>query len=610
MRLPKENYWKQLNIGDKFGDLWASYNLEISKKLGNLLVSPRMLLNINTDDDAQLDEPAAAFKTFTVSASDAVGVATMYLWAVAGDYLWNCRAGANTTFKQDATLNTPSYCNSDQSDLNVSNSKLYVTGASRDVKYLDSSGTWNTISNGLANSSGLHQMTFFRALNRLFIVDDNAAGISAINNTTPINVASSTQYTLNDLVEGSGVSIGSEISCIASNTNRIGIGTINRSGSNSKFYKWDGSSGGGGLYGANEELNLDASGALAVIVVDDVFIVFDTKGRLMQENGATFTELAKLPLEGALLKLPLTPMTRPVHYNGMTINEDGDIEILINTELWDTNGTIKENCPSGVWCYDRKNKNFYHKRSLGLTKSNGTITDYGQQKLSRVGALASVEVINSSITQGSINGRLLASATYYTTATVTKDGIFYDDTNDTLEKYGWFSTVWLFSSQIKETWQYINMLIKNLLNSTDKIYVKFKTRDYPSVDITGTWASSSTFNTETDLREYEGWEVNVLQGQGAGKCPSISSVTDNGASGWLVTLDDAYTNTPSGTFKARIEYWSKSKILSDQTDDTPSVSLLNLKSSFKIKIKVGMLFKGKNELYDIILSSKAQEKIE
>lgn len=609
VRLPKTGIWKQNNKSDRFDDLEASFNLDLSSNYGATRISPRMVLNINVDDDAQLSAPPCAFKTFITTDT--------YIWMAAKAHMWHSTAtgsagGPNDAFTQDATASTPTALNSDYTDIWVDNSKLLVTQAHRDVKYLDSAGSWNTITNGLANSSGLHQGTFFRALNRSYIIDDNAAGISSISGTTPTNVAASTQYTLNDLVEGAGANIGSEISCIASNTSRIGIGTINKSGTSCKFYTWDGSTGGGGTYGPNEEYTLDASGILAVIVVDDVFTIFDTRGRLMQLNGGTFIELDRLPIDNAQMKLAISTATsRPVHYNGMAL-VDGNIEILINTQLWDTNSTIKEGCPSGVWCYDRESKTFYHKRSMGLTKSDGTITDYGASKLSLVGALAQVEVLSADITQGSTNGTILAGCDYYTTATVSKSGVFYDDSNNTLQKAGYLVTSKIFSDNISDTWQKIYLRFRKFLNSTDKIVVKYRTSQDESTQATITYTSTTTFTVPTasfSSAPAVGSEVEVIQGIGAGRTAHITAIATNGAN-YEVTVDETITGATTQTAKAIFQSWKKLGSYNAQTDDFLKLPVDGGNTSTFIQFKVWFLWTGKNQLYDLIVASKVNEAIE
>lgn len=443
-------------------------------------------------------------------------------------------------------------------------------------------------------------------------MDDNAAGISVIFGTTPTNVAASTQYTLNDLVEGTGTVVGSQISCIASNTNRIGIGTINKSGSTCKFYTWDGSLGGGGTYGPNEEYSFDASGILAVIVVDDVFTVFDTKGRLSQLNGGTFTEIARLPVDELPMKVPSVATGNAVHYNGMSL-VDGNIEILINTQLWDTNSTIYEKCPSGVWCYDRETKHFYHKRSLGHTKTGGTIVDYGQSKLSAVGALSEVELlVTSSPTQGSVVGKILAGATYFTDATTTKAGIFYDDSNDTLQKAGCFVTQKLFSPNISDTWQKIYIRFRKFLSATDKIVIKYRTEDDEPTEATITYATTTTLTVPTasfTTAPAVGDEIEIIQGVGAGRCCHITAIVTNG-SNYEITVDETITGATTQTAKARFQSWKKIGAYSAQTDDFIKYPITEGNTSTWIQFKIWILWTGKNEIYDLIVSSKVNEAIE
>ena len=620
IKLPlKTTGFEQINLGDKLGlgDLWSSFNLNLSKKLGSLLVSGRMLLNISEDDDADLTTAPCAFKSFVSTSND--------IWTAAGAVMWSTSdGGSNDTFAQDATSSTPVALNSDQTDIAVYQSNMFVSQANTTLKYLNTSKAWGSATNTLANSSGLHQMTVFRALNRLYIVDDNAAGISVVSGTTITAVAATTQYTLNDLVEGNGVSVGSKITCIASNTSRIGIGTLNRSGSTCKFYTWDGSLGGGGTYGPNEEYNLDASGILAVIVVDDVFTVFDTKGRLSQLNGGTFVEIARLPVDELPLKIPSVATGNPVHYNGMSL-VDGNIEILINTQLWDTNGTIYEKCPSGVWCYDRETKHFYHKRSLGHTKAAGTIVEYGQSKLSAVGALAEVELlVTSSPAQGSVNGKILVGADYYTTATVVKSGIFYDDSADTLQKAFSFTTQKIYSQDLESKsltglWKWIYMVLgRRLLTSTDKIVFKARNREDTPSEATITYVNTTSFTVtlaSTDNTLVVGDEVEILQGVGAGRCAHITAISGAHAASQTITVDETITGATTQTAKARFQSWKKVFSFTQSDDsardvlDSP-IDQSQLGASPWFQIKCWGLFTGKNEIASLIISNSPQEKIE
>lgn len=603
MKLPLEQTgFKQLNRGDKLGDLWSSFNLNLSRKLGSVLVSGRMLLNINTDDDAQMSAPPAAFRAFITTTAD--------VWAIAGSHMWSTsNGGPDDTFAQDATGSTPTNLSSDNSDMTVMASSIVVTG-SNDIYLLSSSKVWSSLANVLANSSGNHAITYFRGTNKAYIIDDNAAGITSLDDdlSTVVLSTSGSPYSLNDIVEGAGANVGSQLSCIASNSSRVGVGTINVSGSTCKFYTWNGTQ----ASGANESYHLDANGILAVIVVDDVFTIFDTKGRLMQLNGGTFVELARLPLENLSLKISTgVATTRPVHYNGMALI-DGNIEILVNAQLLNSGSTVKENCPSGVWCYDRVTRSFYHKRSIGLTKSGGTITDYGASKLSLVGALAEVEVLHADA--GTPNGKVLAGCDYYTTATVTKSGIFYADENDTLQKAGVLVTSKIFSQNITDTWKKVYARFRRFLNSTDKIVIKARVEEDEPTEATITYTSTTTFTVPTasfTTAPAVGDEVEIIQGVGSGRTAHITVVTTS-APNYAITVDETITGATTQTAKARFQTWVKLGSYNAQTDEFVKYPIQSnqIGASVWVQIKIWFLFTGKNELHDIIVSNSGNELIE
>lgn len=592
MKIPKNTILNQNNRGDRLGDIWASYNLDLTSNYGVAKVSPRMLLNVNVSDLANLGVPCA-FKFFTTS--------NPYIWAIAGARLFKANGGPNTAFAQDGTSGTPTSLNSDSSDLAVFKSSLCITGASTSMFILGSDGAFDTpVANALADSSGLHQMTYFRAQNKLYTVDDNSAGISSLASdlSTVVLSTSGYQYSLNDLVEGSGVNIGNKISWIASNTSRIWIGTINQSGGQCKIYAWDGSQ----ASGPNEEYRVSANGTLACVIKDDQPVVIDTRGRLLQLNGGAFVEFARLPFQEK--DTPTTYFTnatgRLVHYNGMSITKDR-INILVNSQLYDTNSTNKENIPAGIWEWTAET-GLYHKASLGLTKTGVSITDYGQQKLSAVGALVEMDFPSNSITQGSINGKFICGAAYYTNATTTTKGIFYDDTGDTHAKYGYLTTSWLTSKEDKSVWKDLILRIGKLLNSTDKIVVKYKTEKSTPVEFTGTWTSTSSFTTSTNIVGKEGYEVEILSGTGAGKTAHLLTTGYN-ATNYVGTLDDTFTGVTTGTFKARVQDWKKMSEFSDQQDDSPTFIFHDAPDSVKIQIKICLEWVGENELLDIFLNT-------
>lgn len=611
MILPlKQTGFQQLNLGDKLylGDLNSSFNLDL-KELGTLKASPRLILNISEADDAQLDAPPCAFRFLK-----AAGTPVKYVWTIAGAYAWYSSGGPETAFVQDDTGGTPTHCSSDASDLEVAWGIMFVTEQSDEIYKIGSAGTWSNISNALTSTSGIHAMTYFRAQNKIYIVDDNSAGVGSLDDdaATYTDPAASTQYTLNDLCAGDGINTGSTISWINSNSSRVWIGEISRDAAQCFVYAWDGSTGGGGTYGPNEAYTLDSSGSLACVIKDDIPYIFDVRGRLLKFNGGTFVEIARLPFEN---DPPITsdalPTARLCHYNGMDL-VDGKITILVNTKLNNTNGTIKSNVPSGAWQYTEE-QGLVHIASPGLSKSGDSITDYGSQKLAAVGALKEID-FQSTLTAGSVNGRYMMGCDYYTNATTSKSAIFYNDEKNTLQKACSFITQKIPSSQITDTWQKIYAILgRKFLSSTDKIVISARTEENDPVEATITYVNTTSFTVLASAfttNPVAGESVEILTGTGAGRSMHITAVS--GTTTLTITVDETITGATTQTAKARFHNFKKLGSYSAQTDNffkLPIDSSL-VGSTPWIQLKLWILWTGDNKINSLIVSSKPNETIE
>ena len=600
LKIPQQT-WYQNGDSDTLGTLWLSSNLDLLSNKGKLRVSPRMILNMNDSDDAQLGVPCA-IKFFQATRGSIVVIGGTRIFLSA-----STNGGPSSAFtEEDAGVTPPTDCNADSSDIEDFNSSLYISRASTTMSKLSAGGVWSTVANAFANSSGLHDLEYFRAQNRLYGVDDNAKGISSISTADAVVLSTSgNQYSLNALCDN----VTSRISWIRSNSSRIWIGTIRDTGGG-YIYAWDGSQ----ASGPNEAYQLEDAGSLGCVIVNNTPVILTTGGKLLIFNGGSFggldgePYLAKFPVENNYFGTFYSTATNmPMHYNGITLI-DGEISMLINSTPWafGPSSDYIERFPSGVWNFSFKN-GLYLKNSLGLSKSSATIADFGQKQLTKVGALSFIKSSDNNF-NAAINGTYMAGATYYTNATATATGLWYDDFNDTLDKYGFFVTQWIESETIKDNWPNVYARMVHFKNSTDKISIKWRTKEETAVLITGTWVSTTTFNTSTDLRNYVGWEVEGLQGTGSSEMSNISTVTDNGASGWLVTLDEAFTGVTTGTFKGRVQNWTRAgSAFNSQTNDIPDFSLLGASSSSRIQIKVCMHWKNKNELHHLLLDNKKHQ---
>jgi hypothetical protein len=600
VKLPLNTFWNQNNRSDIFGDLWSSYNLDLANKLGSLRLSPRLINSLNSSNNVSgnstdLGIPFAARyfsaggKSFWVGGGATGGSPN--------GRIYNTTAGLDGTFSGDVSANSPQDCSADQSDMEQLGSNLFVTRNSTTVSYVDSNGAWQSASGTLTNANGLHAITRFIATNRLYIVDGNATGISSISGTT---ITASSTYSLQSIVDG----INERISWIKANSIYIFIGIIDRTGNHSRVLVWDGSQNSG----VNQSYYIPDSGSLSCLIKDDVPVILTTKGRLMQLNGATFVELDRLPYD---YRNPPTFFQNPTsllcHYNGMDL-VNGKINLLIRGLLYESGNPNKENIADGIWEYT-KETGLYHRGSVGETKSGETITDYGQQKILKLGCLKFFEVPFSTTS----NGSFVAGCEYYTDATTNIKGLFYDDTFDTLQKAGSFTTSKIFSPNITDIWQKISLRFRRFLNATDKIVIKARTIEDEPIEATITYLNTTSFTVSASsftTAPLVGDEVEIIQGVGAGRCAHITSVS--GTTTLTIVVDETITGATTQTAIARFQTWKKLGSYNSESDDffpCPIDSSL-IGSTPWIQFKVWILWTGRDELHDLIISSKANQAIE
>lgn len=593
IKLPINGKWFQHNISDVLGQLWSSLNLNLFQNEGHTRVSPRTI--ITTDDITDLGIPVA-FAVFT----DTNG-GVQYAWAVAGGYVFrmNLGSGFQTAFAKDSSTGTPNnVCSSDVSDM-VSfgdNDYLFVTTTTDIYRFDPATGQWTDYTASPLSSVFVHLLCVFGS--RIYVTDDNK---SIFSFTTAFNdLATSSTYTLDVSLGGDTLTL---ISTMRPASRGIWVGTINQSESGCRVYFWDGAS----ADDPNESFFIkDASGVLAMVIKDDTPWLMDNNGWLRYFNGGTFVKApsGKLPVKNSkFLKNSLSAVNdRWIHPNGMEL-VDGRINILVNNEHEDNGATIDENFPSGVWEYSEET-GWIHKMSLSLYTSS--VADHGQNRISRVGALYANKTEN---TNASSNGTMLLGAQLYSDASATKEVIAIDDSNDTVQKYGYFVTSKIYSSQIRDTWQKVYLIVKKLLDSSDKIVVKCRNEEDPPVEATITWTSTTTCTTTTNVSAYIGYEMEVLQGKGGGKCSRITNVTESGGT-YTITLAETFTGASSGTAKARFQYWKESAQFNSQTDDVAEFPLSDMGASPWIQIKVCMQFTGEDEVDSLVLSSSVNQKAE
>lgn len=603
---PQTKTFVQSNTSDVLGTMQNSFNIDLQENVGKMRVGKRMVIGSTVSDVASMYCP----------------VAFAYAYKSGGNKIFSLCGNNNSTGKvatqtglhnnagEDNTANAPADIDTRYSDMMVaSNGYLYAT--SNDSLYeMDGNGNWSATPYTSLATSTTHMLTGYAG--RLYVTN-------LYNTILSVDISTGARGAFTSIGSPYNLRLGLDseantITFIRSSASRIWIGTINRRGGKGYVHEWDGQA-----TIVTKSYRLESSGALSCVIKDEIPYIVDTNGDLLSFNGGTFQKLTGFYRKNRKRKLinPLSSWNdRFIHPNGMSVI-DGRINILINNQNNDYNFTsIEETIQSGIYEYTPEN-GLVHKHSFGLAKSSDTIKDYGQIRVKQVGALSEILIPDNDTSTS--NGSFLAGARVYTDATTEAGYIFYDDTNDTLEKYGYFITPQIESSQLTDTWQKIYLKNKKLINSSDRIYIKSRTEEDTGVEATITWTSTTSFtvlNSAVDVSLYwtsgTGGEIEITQGIGGGKTAHITNAVNNSGT-WTVTVDETFTGA-TGTAKARFMKWNKLKTINNDESINNQVQQFTEfpipeydKNDTFIQFKICFLFKGKNEMHSLNIISKTNQ---
>ncbi len=598
--------YTQPNNSDNEGLLFSTFNCDFQSNEGLLRLAHRLLLNTSTADQSTLVSYPVAFKTF----DDGTG-SKIYTAAgtnASNGYVFQGTSDPTGAFTQMAFgsgggAGAPQGIDSQISDLEVFNGELYVTPDGSNAYYYNASQTWATLATGSSANGYPRPLCNFPALGRLYFAINGYQVVSSDTSHAVASAGSANTCSI-DTIKNRQV-----ITFIRAGADRLWIGTVNILGGRGHVYEWDGTS-----TQFQTDHVLESSGALSCVINNDVPEIIDANGNFLIYNGGNFVPKTgfykknRKPFYNAASKVN----NRFIHPNGMAII-DGETHVLVdltNNDGANHTGTQEYCNPSGIWEYDDKLMDLKHKYSFGLSKSGGAITDYGQFRIAGAGAISEL-IMNKDYTYNTNNGQFICGATYYTDATNTLSGIFYDDTNDTLQKGGYFVTSKISADDgsvyhlpsVQNMWQNLYTLFRKFLNSTDKILVKYRVVNNPHFEVIATWTSTSTFTTTTNLLGLEGYEVEIIQGIGGGYTAQITKIDVTGGV-YTVTMDDTFTGA-TGTSKARIMNFKKISTITPSSSATYDQAGVGDLSNW-IQVKTCMLFTGQDEIEkQIIINENA-----
>lgn len=605
---PQNGLYKQTNRSDVLGSLWSTFNIDLQKNVGVMMGGNKMKLAIDSGTLGTMGCPVA-FANFD-------GL----MWSVTGSTVSKTSANVITTnnWSADTSTGYQTTYSSDTSDMLVFNGELVVSGSSGGHIFSKASngagtGAW-TDRGSVSGGSRSNKLLYFKKFDRLYTVTDSGTKIKSFD--TSWSLSSSGNYTLTTLISG----ISGVISTIACTSDSIWIAVVRpTSGSydsaidKAVIYQWDGYS-----EQYTNKFDINAQGCVAITIINDRPYALDSNGVLLEYNGG-FSEIDRLPLGRDVLTQAVgSSNDRFIHPNGMISTKNGTIKMLINNKLGDNAGSIKENLPSGIWEWS-KETGLVHCSSLSyMPLFDTTITDFGQNRISRAGALYNANLYSTS---SSGKSTLICGATYFNNASGTINGIFVDaptptDNSATPEgqKRGYMVSTWLNAVEIEDIFNSIYPLHKKFLNSTDKLIFKYRLDAEDPIETSITWVNTTSFTTTTDVSAYAptatgfdgtyGGEVEITQGTGGGACVHITNVSEN-AGTYTVTVDNAVTGVTTGTAKARFQKWVK--LLTDDglevTGQVLKYAMLPIsKNSTRIQVKMVYEFTGDNEFHRFILT--------
>lgn len=588
--LPNRNTRKllQLNDGEIFGDINASFNANLTQNKG-VIRNNRSKNVYNDSDDGDFEIPMAIAQ-FDYNAD----LSTEYVLATEGGMFMG-GVNPSDSFTQDTRTNTPTFGIRDRVDLEVFNDKLYASDQSSIYDLAKGGSAWTVTQTGL--TTGQHILREY--INRMYYTDVNGTTIRSFDTSEVFATSGANTFDISGFTN-------LKITCMEAGDESIWIGTINRAGSQATIFEWDGIT----ANTPRSKYTIDTYGVLSCVIKDGVPYFMDVEGRMIAFSGSGFIEVAKLPVDedkpffdlSGHFSSTLADRDSYIRHNGMAVI-NSRINILIRGNYEDSGETQDIRMPSGVWEYD-PDYGLYHKNSVSYSDTSDSgvsnLTDHGQFKLSNVGAISYAPSGNSDADR---NGTYMFGANYFSDATTVKSGIFIDDSINTTQKYGYLIFNKVFSASIEDSFKKIYTIYKKLLNSADKISVKYRTEEDVPLEVTITWSDTDTFTTTTDISEYaEGDEVQVTQGTGGGKTAHISSISESGGT-YTVNLDDTITGA-SGTAKIFLSHWiSIGDIEFANEEKWRALTIPKQNTSPQIEIKIAMQFTGKDEIQRIKIIS-------
>lgn len=604
--------WTGPYLGDYYGVLWKTRNIDLDAREGKVMLSRRME---RIEDTADFTGDAA-YIAFTRTDADS----TDRYWGLRlREGLAKTDSSAtplpSDSWDTDAIASSPVTpvdftVHSNDSRNDSGKNKLFVTTDSGDIAVLNDTGNsaW-TASWWITKHSQvkLDTTVLFRPIDYFPF-----RKITLVGSGNFIHTVSRPSDTVNDTVTAARLTLPKNLNTqhIFHTSNREWILTHNKNGGDGKIVEWDGSA-----ESYNEIHSAHGLAALSGVDFYGTPIILNDRGKFLEFGGTSFQPMVRnnqeiaFPMGGgsSLISGKDTDMYVAVAPRGMTMGEDGLVYINVD-QITSSSQPKSERFEAGIWCLNPITGRLYNKTALGRW---GDSVDYGQGSLSAPGGLY--------WSPSSVSSRnLLAGGKILTTATGTPTtGIWLQEPEtSTTPTKGYFITQFIPASELQDQFDEIWAIYKRFMTSGSQFILKARgTRSLflanrRPLSATITWTSSTTFTltlASGDDPLAVGDEIEVVNGVNGGRLAHITTISGAHAAVQTITIDETMT-TASSTSISRFERWKKCGIISNTEKYEDKVAVGGIQSSFfQIKVEIHGLA-NEQELSQLVATFKSNLK--
>ena len=167
----------------------------------------------------------------------------------------------------------------------------------------------------------------------------------------------------------------------------------------------------------------------------------------------------------------------------------------------------------------------------------------------------------------------------------------------------------LESSKVTQVWQKIILKYRKMLDTTDKILVKYRTtKDIPITEQNVEWDSDTQFTATSFAGVEVGIEAEILNGNGSGAVAHVTAITDNTGS-FTITLDNNIIGVTAGDISdVRFQKWNQLPEITANDFQFTDLPVPQYNKDTEMQFKIVMNWTNiENELREVIVVNETDQ---